>query len=509
MEWLADDSPIVACSTGRSEQSAIAVIRLSGFTKLDDLASFFSINLKELEPRKALLSYLLCPKSEEKLDQVLLTFFPAPHSFTGENVLEIHCHGNQLLVDLILNNFTTDELFRYAHAGEFSYRAFRNKKLSLTQVEGLDVLLNSSTSLGVRNGLKILNGQLDQRYEKLLSSSLDLLSALELGIDFLEDVGDEAFADNLKLKHQVFIDNLSELHHKMNFSDKDLLHPKICLFGPANAGKSTFFNYLLKEKRAIVSEIAGTTRDYISESLYSHGSYFKLVDTAGLRVTDDFIESEGINSAHQLLRDSFFKVLVFDPLIEDRARFAELLAQSPDLVIFTHADCPHFDERLSCLVDLVTSDTICLYSTLTGPIGPAFNFVLDGPIGPEFLKKIAPIEPVILSGPIGPEIKKFFGPIGAKSEDGPIGAELRELVLALCSYKYDQVFGQKEYILDRHKGLISKIYQNVNEIDFSDSDVVFIAHQFRSVQRLIEELVGVFSPNDVLNNIFTNFCIGK
>jgi len=189
MNFYTDESPIIACSTGTSSNTAIAVIRLSGFKDLLALQPFFSFNLSKTKKR---VSHLTNIQSENQiLDNGLLVFFPEGESYTGENVLELSVHGNQLNIDRLLNLFIQNAGFRAAGAGEFTYRALKNKKLSLSQVEGLDMLLNASSNLMLSQGLDILQGELHAQYLALYDAFLKLKAAVELSIDFSEDVGEE------------------------------------------------------------------------------------------------------------------------------------------------------------------------------------------------------------------------------------------------------------------------------------------------------------------------------
>ena len=189
MNFYTDDKTIIACSTGTQSNTAIAVIRLSGFKNLPDLQKFFSFDLKKTDNRKSHLTNIIF--KDKIYDNGLLVFFPEGQSYTGENVLELSVHGNQLNIQRILNLFINEGGLRSAHPGEFTYRALKNKKLSLSQVEGLDMLLNANSSLMLSQGLDILQGDLHAQYLALYDSFLKLKAAVEISIDFSEDVGAE------------------------------------------------------------------------------------------------------------------------------------------------------------------------------------------------------------------------------------------------------------------------------------------------------------------------------
>lgn len=235
---LEGNDPIIACSTGSGHNTAIAVIRLSGFNFINDLQATFSVSLKKIRPRYVTRTKIL--RGNKVLDDALITYFPAPSSFTGENILELSVHGNQLLVMEILDTFCKYHGFRHAVPGEFSYRAYKNKKLTLNQIEGLDLLLNACSNFSKSQGLKILNGEIHEKFLELRTAYIELKSAVELKIDFSEDVGEEEadrlfFERNKKLK-----DLIEELYARTQGNNSNLLNPSVILIGKTNAGKALF-----------------------------------------------------------------------------------------------------------------------------------------------------------------------------------------------------------------------------------------------------------------------------
>ena len=210
-------------------------------------------------------------------------FFPflAPNSFTGENLAELHVHGNPLNVKKIIELFSLKG-FRHAEPGEFSSRALRNKKLTLTQVEGLDLLIHAESEVALNQGLELIDGDLGKRYESLYDSYLNLRMMVEVLMDFSDDVGEEQASNNLKSAFQAFSKNLRHLASRCR-SDFNLLAPSIVIYGKPNQGKSTFFNHVLGDDRSLVYDQPGTTRDFISETLIFDDVKFKVFDTAGLR----------------------------------------------------------------------------------------------------------------------------------------------------------------------------------------------------------------------------------
>lgn len=525
MNYITDDTPIVACSTGLSENTAIGVIRLSGFPNLEYLQPFFKINISEITERKATFCNIYF--NDSLLDEVVITYFKGPRSYNGENILEISAHGNVFNLKRIIDSFVSSKLFRLANNGEFTYRALKNRKLTLAQVEGLDSLLNASSALMLDQGLDILNGKLFKKYSELSSKFLKLKSAIELNIDFMEDVGEEESENLLKRSVTELGAVIGSLYKSVSVSKKSLLSPDIVLVGEPNAGKSSLFNNILDDSRSIVSDIAGTTRDFITEYVSFNNNTFRLVDTAGLRNTTDIIEEEGIKRSVNLLEEGFFKILLVNINEIKSFDFKAVLGTHFDMIIFSHVDTLTTDIDLLTEVEkLPTADHYYISNTsLSGKNSYLLNFGPMGPLasGSMGAQSSGPIG-AINSGSIGPDVNTnsvgpmgadALGSIGPKIKAGSIGPgelEVTDQIGQLISKKYQLLTKDDPILIDRHRAKIFEIHEVFEEFSYNINnlgDIGIISSEARILDNKISELIGVVSADDVLNNIFSNFCIGK
>jgi tRNA modification GTPase len=454
------DGTIIACSSNYLGNSAIALIRISGFDSLHAFQPFFRLKLETIESRYAYFTDIIF--QDEIIDSIVLTYFNKPSTYNGENILELSVHGNSLNVEKILKLFIDHNLARLAGPGEFTYRALKNGKLTLSQVEGLDLLLNAKTDYALKQGLSVLSGDLQSQYSKLHKDYLALKTTLEMHFDFLEDIGDE----QAKLLFNKHLNELSatinHLHTRASVDHGGILIPEIILVGETNAGKSTLFNTLLKEDRSIISPIRGTTRDFISEPLNFDGITFKLIDTAGLRdATEDSIEAMGIERGLHKLKSSFFKILVVNPF-DPFTLTSSLKDIEIDLIVFTHSDQPQFEHFKQ---DILASGSI------------------------EPLKTNSSFPQILISS-------------------GSIGADIKAVVIN----KYNLLLSKSPILLERHKACLKELYLEVNKfksLASSQPDMAIISHHLNFIGHNISELVGIIPANDVLDNLFSNFCIGK
>jgi tRNA modification GTPase len=297
----------IATSTGRS---AIGVVRLSGPECRNILQSLVQDPSFNPEPRKLFLKEIL-RASGETLDSALLSYFEAPHSFTGEDMLEINCHGSPLILRNLLD-LTQSLGARLAGPGEFTLRACRHGKMNLAQAEAIRDLINAQTEAASSQALRQLKGELSLALQPVKQLLIDVIVRLESALEFVEDdlpQVESASLENKMAQAEVEIGKLTE-----TFDTGRALRDgiNVAIVGPPNAGKSSVFNRLVGRDRAIVTEHAGTTRDTISESITLGGIPVSLTDTAGMRATDGSIEQLGVERSYRAAADADLLIVMID-----------------------------------------------------------------------------------------------------------------------------------------------------------------------------------------------------
>lgn len=384
-------------------------------------------------------------------DDVLVTFFKGPFSYTGEDVVEISFHGNPLIVQSAFADF--EKLgFRGAEPGEFTKRAFINGKMDLTQAESVAELIDSKTKQGIDYSYSQLKGSMRKEIEYIRDIFISILTIIEAHIDFPEEDIEEAH------EHIVF-ENLERLQKAvsdivLSYDSHKVLRDgfRIAIVGKPNTGKSSLMNYLLKEERAIVSEIAGTTRDYIESSFVLSGIPVSLVDTAGMRFTDDAIEKAGIEKTLALMADAELVIVLLDGTKE----------------------LNHEDENV---LD-ITKDMQRLVVVNKCDIGGLFDL--------EFADlKIS--------------VKKNIN---------------METLISMCaevvSLSDSEKYSKSVMVTERQKKYFDRILDSVEKLSaYSEIDFDIFEYELNSSLRLLSEITGLSYTEDILSNIFDNFCIGK
>ena len=281
----------------------------------------------------------VCDAQGQALDEALAVFMPSPHSYTGEDVAEIHCHGGILLPSLIVDRCV--ELgARLASPGEFTLRAFLNGKLDLAQAEAVLGLIKAASSGAVRLQARGLSGALSQRVKALRSRLLSLVARLEAEIDFGEEV-DSVSASDQCCEAEAIDAGIAKLLRDAHVGKALAQGVTVVLIGPPNAGKSTLWNKLLGEDRALVTPVPGTTRDCLEADCTVGGCFLHLLDTAGLRQSDDYVEQLGMQRTREAVRDADICVVILDGSREWSAEdeeIASLTAASGPLLLLNKRD---------------------------------------------------------------------------------------------------------------------------------------------------------------------------
>lgn len=449
---------IAALATARG-QSAIGVIRLSGPGSIALVnAVFKGKNLEAQAPNT--LHFGRIYDEEGILDEVVVSLFHAPHSYTGEEIVEISGHGSPWMLDRMLQLFVRKGA-RMAGPGEFTLRAFLNGKLDLSQAEAVADLIASDSKAAHRLAMEQMRGGFSKRINALRDELIHFVSLIELELDFGEE--DVEFADKAALRElllQVRI-TVNELLH--SYRDGRVLKEGVptVIAGKPNAGKSTLLNALLNEERAIVSDIAGTTRDTIEESLLIHGVQFRLMDTAGLREhTTDVIEQMGIDRTLERIQQARLVLYLFDVQHTDAKSLKEELAQIDRegierIVVGNKVD--QKENEAAYLEAFSGINNLVLISAATGRIQPLL----------ESLSQLAD------------KLNQQSG------------------ISVTNSRHYQALFQASEHLERALNGLDNGITGD------------FLAMDIRQALHLLAEITGQISTEEILGSIFGRFCIGK
>ena len=312
MEGYLNTSDTICAQATVHGSSAIAVIRVSGPNSIKVVDSVFKpyrgVTFSDTKSHN--LRFGAIYNNKELLDEVVVSLFRAPHSYTGEDSVEISCHGSLYIQQEIILLLLSKGL-RMAKPGEFSQRAFLNGKMDLAQAEAVADLISSETLASHRIALQQMKGGFSKELSVMRQSLLDIVSLMELELDFSEE--DVEFADRSKLKELVekVETHISELIESFKLGNVIKNGVPVAIVGATNTGKSTLLNAILGEERAIVSEIHGTTRDFIEDVININGVAFRFIDTAGIRQTKETIEIIGIERTFEKIKSASIVVLLF------------------------------------------------------------------------------------------------------------------------------------------------------------------------------------------------------
>lgn len=337
-----DDHVIIAQCTPQGS-GAIALLRISGLnalTLVDAIAELPHGKKLETMPTHTIQYGWVVDKSGARVDQVLFLLMKAPHTFTGQNTVEITCHNNQFIIQKIIA-CAIQAGARLAEPGEFTQRAFQNGKLDLTQAEAINEIIHANTSQALKAALAQVDGSFSYWISVIEQDLLSCLAYSEASFEFLDD--EIEFAPQMKEKIWAVLRRIASMKSMFDQQKQIRSGIRIVFVGCVNAGKSSLFNALLGSNRAIVSDIAGTTRDVVESGVYQDGLYWTLLDTAGLRLTDDVIEKAGIERSHDEAVRADVIVLVQDGSrmlsAQEKIVYQDIYARYGNKIIMVRSKC--------------------------------------------------------------------------------------------------------------------------------------------------------------------------
>jgi tRNA modification GTPase len=358
------DDTIAAISTPPG-RGGIGVVRLSGPASLEIATSIFrsQSGAPPGEPNRAQFGHIVVPATGEVIDEAILIYFEMPHSYTGEDVVEISCHGSPLILGRVLQ-LLIERQARVAEPGEFTFRAFSNRRIDLAQAQAVRDLINAQTGYQARVATKQLEGELSKRLTPIKNVVVDVIVHLESSVEFVDDDISPETASALLSKLERTIEELSVIASSFTFGRYLREGFDLAIVGRPNVGKSSVFNRLIGSDRAIVTELPGTTRDALYESTSISGVPVRLIDTAGIRETTDLVESIGITRSRTAIADADISLLILDgsePLTDDDLGLLQHLSADRRLVAVNKTDLPRKLEA-----DPTNNGELICISALTG-----------------------------------------------------------------------------------------------------------------------------------------------
>ena len=441
---------IYALSSGPG-LSGIAVIRVSGLNTKKVLKSMTFLPIPS--PKIASLRKFKNPETNELIDEGILLWFPSPESYTGEDMAEFHIHGSKAVIDAMHLSISKIDGCRLAEPGEFTKIAFQNGKINLLKAESISDLISSETEIQRQQAIKIMSGKSSEKFNSLRARLIKMLSNLEAKIDFPEDDLPSDILKNMHSETKKIIIEIEKILNDQRIGEKIREGFKIAIIGPTNAGKSSLLNYLSKRDVAIVSEIAGTTRDVIEAHLNLDGFSVIISDTAGIRFSKDEIEKKGIKLALEKAENADLNIIVVEPKSVDFTHFFDDVTMKKAILVVNKSD--------------LGIDTISNEITNHNPI-----FVS--------VKKDKNLDKLI--NLIRENLKNKF----VSTKDIYITRERHRSNLKSC-LEHLKNFEEKKSLEDFDKG----------------------AEDLRLATRYLGMIVGKVDVEEVLSSIFNDFCIGK
>ena len=454
-------STIVSISTAPGI-GGIGIIRMSGekcFEILNNI--FYPKNKYNIEDIKGYtIKYGHIKENEKIIDEVLVSFFKAPHSYTAENMCEINSHGGivvmRRILDLCLKNGA-----ELAQPGEFTKRAFLNGRMDLSQAEAVIDIINAKSDIEAKEGIKQLEGFLAQEITKIKQKILDLMTSIEVSIDYPEYDVDELLDNEISDKLEGIKNELQKL--EKSFHNGKIIKEgiKTAIIGKPNAGKSSLLNAILKEDRAIVTEYEGTTRDTIEEFVNINGIPLKLIDTAGIRDTENEIEKIGIEKSKKLAKEADLSIVIID---------GSKNIEKEDEEILKSVDCN------KSIVVLNKSDLEAVVNREN-----------------ELLNRF-----------------KYVISISALKRDGI--NDLYDTINKM--FNLNEINLDNEIVItnERHRNIIKKAITNVEKAEESLKNgmpIDIVAISIKDILSNLGEITGDVASEEIIDEIFARFCLGK
>tara|TARA_B100001029_G_scaffold174731_1_gene175191 strand:- start:458 stop:1783 length:1326 start_codon:yes stop_codon:yes gene_type:complete len=429
--------------------SGIAVIRISGTQTSNILKLVTKNNLPK--PRIATIRKIINFENLELIDEGIILWFPGPDSYTGEDMAELHVHGSKAVVEAIHKLLNNTKKCRIAEPGEFTKIAFQNGKINLLKAESIADLISSETEIQRRQALNIMSGKTSEVYNSMREKLLKALSNIEAKIDFPDEDLPIKINNEIKKNVDQVIEKIQKILNDQKVGERIREGFKIAIVGPTNAGKSSLLNHLSNRDVAIVSEIAGTTRDVIEVHLNIDGYPVVVSDTAGIRKSKNEIEKKGIKLALKKAEEADLNLIVIEPKNLDFTGFLKDLIKPNSILVINKCDL----EKVS----------------LT-----------------EQMKKI---DHVIISVKNNTNIENLISQIKSKLKGKFIQSE--EILITR----------------ERHRNNLEQCLQNLINFKNQNNDFDKAAEDLRLASRHLGMIVGKVDVKEILGSIFNDFCIGK
>ncbi len=445
-------------------QSGVCVIRISGDKTLDCLEKL-GVNTSKISHQKIIFNKILDLKNNEVIDECLISYFKAPNSFTGQDIAEISIHASTYIFQKISEILSKIEDVRMAQAGEFSKRAFLNNKMSLIEAEAIPDLIASETELQHKQALRQLSGKIGKIYDDLRQKIIEILALIEAVIDF----PDEDLPENIIKDIKQNLANIKKIINEIlanHIAQKIKTGINLAIIGEPNVGKSTLLNFLAKSEIAIVSDVAGTTRDIIETHLNIAGAVVKIADTAGIRTTQDKIEEQGVIRAIKKSKDCDIKILMLDAKkLEISDKIANLIDKNTLVLINKIDEINHLVQQK---IDQKISDLIKNKANITFDSQNLLKISLKNQQNLDLLISL-----------LEQEVKK-------------------------------QIPNNNSAIItqERHRSHLKSALAHLEEFSFS-KPIELAAEDLRLASQEIGKITGKIGVENILDVIFGSFCIGK